>query len=87
MQYGMPTLLENASIAESAALCQQLQLDFVELNMSLPYCQLPQLNPDALQQLAKEQSCRVVLETKTIEGLTQSVQYLRQHILCGESKQ
>lgn len=54
MQYGMPTLLENASIAESAALCQQLQLDFVELNMSLPYCQLPQLNPDALQQLAEE---------------------------------
>lgn len=83
MQYGMPTLLENASIAESAALCQQLQLDFVELNMSLPYCQLPQL----IQQLAEAQNCRVVLETKTIEGLTQSVQYLRQHILCGENKQ
>ena len=29
--------------------------------------------------LAKEQRCRIVLETKTVEGLTQSVDYLRQH--------
>lgn len=27
-------------------------------------------------QLAKEQSCRIVLETKTIEGLTQSVNWI-----------
>ncbi len=93
MQYGMPTLLENASIAENAALCQQLQLDFVELNMHL-HDALGKSNHLALgagelpiaryHQLAKEQNCRVVLETKTIEGLTPSVQYLRQHILCGE---
>jgi len=36
MQYGMPTLIETNSIEECAALCKELHLDFIELNMNLP---------------------------------------------------
>ena len=36
MQFGMPTLIENRTIDECAALCRNLQLDFIELSMSLP---------------------------------------------------
>lgn len=37
--YGMPTLIETASVDECAALCSELGLSFVELNMNLPQYQ------------------------------------------------
>lgn len=43
MDFGMPFLLEHASIADAAALCKKLGLQFVELNMNFPPC-----GPDAL---------------------------------------
>ena len=39
MQFGMPTLLETKSLEECAALCRDLELDFIELNMNLPMFQ------------------------------------------------
>jgi sugar phosphate isomerase/epimerase len=33
---GMPTLIELSSLEETAALCRELGLDFIELNMNLP---------------------------------------------------
>lgn len=39
VQLGMPFLLENDSAEAAAALCAELGLDFVELNMSFPLCQ------------------------------------------------
>ncbi len=38
MKLGMPTLIELDSIEENIALCSELGLDFVEINMNLPYC-------------------------------------------------
>lgn len=38
IEFGMPFLLENRSVEESAALCQRLGLSFVELNMGFPPC-------------------------------------------------
>ncbi|MFL0270093.1 sugar phosphate isomerase/epimerase family protein [Candidatus Clostridium radicumherbarum] len=35
---GMPTLIEFKSIEEDIDLCSSLGLDFIELNMNLPYC-------------------------------------------------
>jgi sugar phosphate isomerase/epimerase len=43
MQFGMPTLIEHNSLEESALLCQELELDFIELNMNLPQYQIEQL--------------------------------------------
>jgi sugar phosphate isomerase/epimerase len=36
LQYGMPTLIEVSSLEETAALCRELGLAFIELNMNLP---------------------------------------------------
>lgn len=43
MQFGMPTLIENRTLAENIALCKKLGLRFIELNMNFPEYQLDQL--------------------------------------------
>jgi sugar phosphate isomerase/epimerase len=40
---GMPTLIEFKSIEENINLCSSIGLDFIELNMNLPYC-MPENN-------------------------------------------
>ena len=55
MEYGMPTLIEHNSLEESAALCKELGLSFVELNMNLPQYQVEQLEQiERLKRIAKE---------------------------------
>lgn len=43
MLYGMPTLIENGTLEENAALCRELGLSFVELNMNFPEYQVHRL--------------------------------------------
>ena len=43
MDFGMPTLIENRSIEETASLCKELGLKFIELNMNLPQYQCEDL--------------------------------------------
>ena len=38
MKYGMPTLVEFDSILENVKFAKENNLDFIELNMDLPYC-------------------------------------------------
>ena len=40
MQFGMPTLIENRTLEENAALCGELGLRFIELNMNFPEYQV-----------------------------------------------
>ncbi|HHV10119.1 MAG TPA: sugar phosphate isomerase/epimerase [Clostridiales bacterium] len=40
MQFGMPTLIENKDLEETALICRELGLDFIELNMNLPQYQV-----------------------------------------------
>lgn len=54
MDFGMPTLMEFQSITENCALARQLGLDFVELNMNLPYCTIDALRESDLPSLAKK---------------------------------
>lgn len=49
-KFGMPTLIEKDSIEDNVVLCNELGLDFVELNMNLPYC-MPENN--SLEDLMK----------------------------------
>lgn len=51
MDYGMPFLLECESIEAACALCKQLGLQFVELNLSFPLCNLDHITPDELLSL------------------------------------
>ena len=43
MQFGMPTLIENRTLEDNAALCAELGLSFVELNMNFPEYQVARL--------------------------------------------
>ncbi|MCR5591904.1 MAG: sugar phosphate isomerase/epimerase [Lachnospiraceae bacterium] len=43
MQFGMPTLIENRTLEDNAALCGSLGLKFIELNMNFPEYQVDQL--------------------------------------------
>lgn len=35
LEFGVPTLIENKTLEDNIALCNQLGLSFVELNMNL----------------------------------------------------
>jgi len=75
MDIGMPTLLEIKSLENCAALCRVLDLRFIELNMNLP----------KYFHLAKTQNYRVVLETKNISGLNESVEWVRENVYMTDS--
>ena len=51
MEYGMPFLMETDTLEECARLCSHLGLDFIELNMNFPQCQLPELQADRLRRI------------------------------------
>ena len=54
MQFGMPTLIENRTLEENAALCEALGLRFIELNMNFPEYQVDQLEQtEALTRIAE----------------------------------
>lgn len=46
MDFGMPTLIENDTLEDNAKLCNELGLQFVELNMNLPQFQSDVINVD-----------------------------------------
>lgn len=53
MQFGMPTLIENSTLEENAALCAGLGLSFLELNMNFPEYQTDRLmRTDDLMRIA-----------------------------------
>ncbi len=52
MQFGMPTLIELTDLAECAALCRELKLDFIELNMNLPQYQADRIDARACLDIA-----------------------------------
>ena len=55
MQFGMPTLIEHAGLAENVRLCRRLGLNFIELNMNFPEYQLPALeDTEALLKAGEE---------------------------------
>lgn len=55
MKFGMPTLIENKNLEESAMLCKELDLDFIELNMNLPQYQIEYLeNTDEFLKIAEQ---------------------------------
>ena len=55
MQFGMPTLIENHTLEENAALCEALGLRFIELNMNFPEYQTDRLaQTDELVRIAEQ---------------------------------
>ena len=54
ISFGMPTLIELDSLEESAALCRELGLKFIELNMSFPQNQLERLDIEELLRIKEK---------------------------------
>ena len=54
MDFGMPFLLECPSIESACALCAKLGLQFVELNLSFPLCNLDALTAQRLNSLCAQ---------------------------------
>jgi len=51
MDFGMPTLLELDTLEENVALCQELGLQFVEINCNVPEFQVEAMSADRLNAL------------------------------------
>ena len=55
LEFGMPTLIENSTLEDNIALCKELGLSFVELNMNFPEYQIDKMeNADLFYHKADE---------------------------------
>lgn len=54
IQFGMPSLIETKTVEQSAAICKELGLGFVELNMNFPQFQPWSMDADEIQRIAEE---------------------------------
>lgn len=54
LKLGMPTMVEMQSIEEGAALCRELGLEFLELNINFPQFTLDMLKAEELKRIAAE---------------------------------
>jgi len=53
LEFGMPTLIELATLEENVDLCKELGLSFVELNMNLPQYQMDCIDMASLKEFQK----------------------------------
>lgn len=54
LKLGMPTMVQMQSIEEGAALCRELGLEFLELNINFPQFTLDALDVEELKRIAEE---------------------------------
>lgn len=54
MKIGMPALVEYSTLNELVELCLRLKLDFIELNMNLPYNFIENVKPGELLKIRKD---------------------------------
>lgn len=54
MKIGMPALVEYNTLNELVDLCLKLKLDFIELNMNLPYNFIENVEPHILRKIIKD---------------------------------
>ena len=54
MKLGMPVLLEHGTLAEGAALCRELGLEFIELNLNLPQYQPGRVDVAEIRRMGEE---------------------------------
>lgn len=53
---GMPTLIETSTLEESAELCSELGLDFIEINMNLPQYQRNTIDINLVKKLISDKN-------------------------------
>ncbi|MDF2542630.1 MAG: xylose isomerase [Herbinix sp.] len=55
MDFGMPTLVELQNIDRCVALCKDLQLEFIELNMNFPMYQVDMIDIDKYKKIMEKE--------------------------------
>ena len=55
LKYGAPTMVEMENLTQATAVCSQLNLDFLELNINFPQYLLQNLDVENLKKLSQEQ--------------------------------
>lgn len=77
MDFGMPTLVENKTLYENVQLCDELGLDFIELNMNFPEYQIEKLeDTEIYQRIMKEHNIYFTIhldENLNVADFNQSV--------------
>ena len=61
MMLGMPALVEYTSLDQLIELCMKLKLDFIELNMNLPYNFIQNLPPNELQKITRDTNIKLTM--------------------------
>ena len=81
MQFGMPTLIENKTLEENIALCKELGLNFIELNMNFPEYQTDRLEDTAkLIALAEEADIYYTIHLDENLNIADFIRYLVYHV-------
>lgn len=91
MKLGMPTLIELDSLEENMKLCKRLGLDFIELNMDLPYCFPDRINWEIINQYDNIELTVHLSETFEVGNVNdvvrnQQIQLIKQQILTFKEK-
>jgi sugar phosphate isomerase/epimerase len=61
MMLGMPALVEYTSLDQLIELCMKLKLDFIELNMNLPYNFIQKLPPNELKKITSDTNIKFTM--------------------------
>lgn len=78
LKYGMPTLIETASIEECAALCRDCGLSFIEMNMNLPQYQIQTMDITRLNRAAKDYGISYTIHLDETMNIADFNPYIRQ---------
>ena len=78
LRFGMPTLIETATLEECAALCRDSGLKFIEINMNLPQFQVQTMNPDHLTAVAEEYGISYTIHLDETMNIADFNPYIRQ---------
>jgi sugar phosphate isomerase/epimerase len=87
LRLGMPSLIELDGIEAQAAACRRLGLDFVELNMNLPWCVPGRLDPAALREAAAREAAAFTVHLPEETDLASFQPQIREGYrrLCAET--
>lgn len=91
MKLGMSTLVEFDSLEENIELCERIGLNFIELNMDLPYCFPDRINWEKFNQCKNIELTVHLSETLEIgdineEARKQQIALIKQQILIFKHK-
>ena len=78
LKFGMPTLIETATIEECAALCRDCGLQFIEMNMNLPQYQVQAMDAAHLKKVAAQYGISYTIHLDETMNIADFNPYIRE---------